>query len=80
MIDAVETAERAVAAAQADEAEAVVLAERSGFARFAGSEVHQPTLVEDASVMLRVALDGKVGVAATNDLADEGLRRLARRA
>jgi len=80
VIDAVETAERAVAAAQADEAEAVVLAERSGFARFAGSEVHQPTLVEDASVMLRVALDGKVGVAATNDLADEGLRRLARRA
>ena len=80
MIDAIETAERAVAAAQGDEAEAVVLAERSGFARFAGSEVHQPTLVEDASVMLRVALDGKVGTAATNDLGDDGLARLARRA
>jgi PmbA protein len=80
VIDAVETAERAVAAAQADEAEAVVLAERSGFARFAGSEVHQPTLVEDASVSLRLVLDGKVGIAATNDLGDEALRQLARRA
>ena len=80
MIDALETAERAVAAAEADEAEAVVLAERSGFARFAGSEVHQPTLVEDVSVSLRLVVDGKVGVAATNDLGDDGLRRLARRA
>ena len=80
MIDAVETAERAVAAAQADEAEAVVLAERSGFARFAGSEVHQPTLVEDAMVTLRLVRDGKVGIAATNDLGDEALRQLAHRA
>jgi predicted Zn-dependent protease len=80
VIDAVETAERAVAAAEADEAEAVVLAERSGFARFAGSEVHQPTLVEDASVSLRVVVDGKVGIAATNDVGEAGLRRLARRA
>lgn len=80
MIDAVETAERAVAAAEADEVEAVVSAERSGFARFAGSEVHQPTLVEDATVSLRLVRDGRVGIAATNDLGDEGLKRLARRA
>src|SRR5205807_593617 len=46
----------------------------------AGPEVHQPTLVEDVSVSLRLVVDGRVGVAATNDLADEGLRRLARRA
>jgi PmbA protein len=80
VIDALETAERAVAAAEADEAEAVVLAERSGFARFAASEVHQPTLVEDAAFILRIVRDGEVGIAATNDLGDEGLRRLARRA
>jgi predicted Zn-dependent protease len=80
VIDALETAERAVAAAEADEAEAVVLAERSGFARFAASEVHQPTLVEDALLSLRVVRDGEVGIAATNDVGDEGLRRLARRA
>ena len=80
MIDALETAERAVIAAEADEAEAVVLAERSGFARFAASEVHQPTLVEDATLSLRVVRNGKVGVAATNDLDDDGLKRLAGRA
>jgi predicted Zn-dependent protease len=80
VIDALESAERAVVAAEADEAEAVVLAERSGFARFAASEVHQPTLVEDATLSLRVVRDGEVGIAATNDLGDEGLRRLARRA
>jgi PmbA protein len=80
VIDALETAERAVAAAEGDEAEAVVQAERSGFARFAASEVHQPTLVEDATLSLRVVRDGRVGVAATNDVGDEGLRRLARRA
>jgi PmbA protein len=80
VIDALETAERAVGAARADEAEAIVLSERSGLARFASSEVHQPTLIEDATVTLRVALDGKVGVAATNDVGDDGLARLAQRA
>ena len=45
--DALELAERALAAAAGDEAEAVVQSERSGFARFAGSEVHQPTLVDE---------------------------------
>ena len=36
------------------EAEAVAHVERSGLARFAGSEVHQPTLIENAVVTLRV--------------------------
>ena len=80
MIDALETAERAVAAARADEAEAVVLAERSGFARFAGSEVHQPTLVRDETVTVRVVRDGRWGCAGTNRIDDDGLRDAARRA
>ena len=40
---ALELAERAWRAAEADEADAVVQVEASGFARFAASEVHQPT-------------------------------------
>jgi PmbA protein len=63
-----------------DEAEVVVVAERSGFARFAGSEVHQPTLVDDVSVTLRAVLDGRVGTASTNRLDDGGLREIGRRA
>ncbi|MGB2953660.1 MAG: DNA gyrase modulator, partial [Gaiellaceae bacterium] len=59
-------------AANGDEAEAVVQTERSGLARFAGSEVHQPTLIENAGVQLRIVRDGRVGVAAGNRLDDEG--------
>ena len=51
------------AAAEGDEADALVHVEESGFARFAGSEVHQPTLIRDESVTLRVVRDGKVGCA-----------------
>ncbi len=73
-------AERAQRAAQGDESDALVHVEESGFARFAGSEVHQPTLIRDESVTLRVVRDGKVGVAVTNRTDDDGLRAAATRA
>ena len=75
-----EAASAALAAADGDEAEAVVLAERSGLARFAASEVHQPTLIENVVVTLRVVRDGKVGVAVTNKVDDDGLASLTNRA
>jgi PmbA protein len=78
--EALELAERTLAAASGDELEAVVQGERSGLARFAGSEVHQPTLIENVSVQLRVVRDGRIGWAATNRVSDEGLAALARRA
>jgi predicted Zn-dependent protease len=78
--NALDLAERAVAAAEGDGAEAVVQAEESGFARFAGSEVHQPTLIENVSVFLRVVRGNRVGAAAANRVDDEGLQDLARRA
>lgn len=77
---ALELAERAFRAAEADQAEALVHSERSGFARFAGSEVHQPTLIRDESVTLRLVRDGRVGCAVTNRTDDEGLRETAQRA
>ena len=80
MTNALDLAERAVAAAEGDGAEAVVQAEESGFARFAGSEVHQPTLIENISVFLRVIRGNRVGAAAANRVDDEGLQDLARRA
>ena len=78
--EALELAARAVGAAEGDEVDALVHRERSGLARFAASAVHQPTLVEDASVTMRVVRDGKVGAVSTNRLDDEGLRAAARRA
>jgi PmbA protein len=80
MTDALALAERALEAASGDGIEAFVQSERSGLARFAASELHQPTLIENASVQLRVVRDGKVGWAATNRLSDEGLASLGRRA
>jgi PmbA protein len=77
--DALDVAREALAAA-GDEAEAVVLSERSGLARFAAGEVHQPTLVDNTVVALRVVLDGKVGVAATNRIDAAGLGAVAERA
>ena len=71
---ALELAERAFKAAEADEAEALVHSERSGFARCAGSEVHQPTLIRDESVTIRVVRDGRVGCAVTNRTDEDGLR------
>ena len=62
------------------EAEAVVQVESSGLARFAGSEVHQPTLIENAVVTLRVVLDSRTGTATTNKTDTDGLAALARRA
>jgi predicted Zn-dependent protease len=62
------------------EAEAVAQVEHSGLARFAGSEVHQPTLIENAMVTLRVVHDRRVGIATTNKIDAPGLAELARRA
>ena len=77
---ALELADRARRAAEADEADAVAHVEQSGFARFAASEVHQPTLIQDETLTLRVVRDGKVGCAVTNRTDDEGVREAARRA
>ncbi len=80
MIDGLELAEQALAAVHADEAEAFVHAERSALARFAASELHQPTLIENAQVQVRAVRDGASGWASTNRLSSEGLKEVARRA
>ncbi len=81
-MSALEVAGRALehAAAAADEAAAFVHSEHSGLARFAGSEQHQPTLLDDTVVTLRAVRDGRVGVAVTNRTSDEALREVAARA
>jgi PmbA protein len=78
--ETLEVAERALRAAEGDEALAFVSSERSGLARFAGSEVHQPTLIENEVVELQIVRDGRLGLAVANRTDDEGLRALAARA
>jgi PmbA protein len=80
MTRALEVARAALDAAGEHEAEAIAQVETSGLARFAGSEVHQPTLIENVVTMLRVVRDGGVGTATTNRVDEEGLATLAGRA
>ena len=42
--------------------------------------MHQPTLISDETLTLRVVRDGKVGCASTNRTDDEGVQEAARRA
>ena len=79
-LDPLDVAERVVGladAAGADEAEAVVSADEARLTRFANSEIHQNVAEIDESLNLRVAIGRRVGVASSNRLDDEGLRRLA---
>jgi PmbA protein len=78
-VNAQDLAHAALAAAEG-EAEAVAHVEHSGLARFASSEVHQPTLIENAVVTLRVVRGSRTGVATTNKVSGDGLAELARRA
>jgi PmbA protein len=79
-VSGLDLAERALRAAEGDEALALVHSERSGMARFAGSAVHQPTLIENDVVELQIVRDGRLGIASVNRSDDEGLRVLAERA
>jgi predicted Zn-dependent protease len=79
-LDPLHVAERAVGlatAAGADEVEAVVSADEARLTRFANSEIHQNVAEIDESLNLRVAIGRRVGVASSNRLDDDGLRRLA---
>ena len=80
MSEGLELADRAVRAAEGDEAQAIVRRESSGLARYAASEVHQPTLVENEVVELQVVRDGRLGIAVGNRPGEDGLRELAARA
>ena len=79
-MSALELAGKALQAVEGDEALALVQSERSGMARFAGSEVHQPTLIENETVELQVVREGRLGIASGNRTDDDGLRALAARA
>jgi PmbA protein len=78
-VSALDVAREALEVAGED-GEAIAHSERSGLARFADSEVHQPTLIENVVVTLRVVRGNRVGVATTNKIDRDGLAELAQRA
>ncbi len=79
-LDPLAIADRAVALASVaggTEVEALVTAGQARLTRFANSEIHQNVAETNGSINLRVAIGRRVGVASSNRIDDEGLRRLA---
>ncbi len=73
-------AERALAHAEregATEAEALVMADDAALTRFANSQIHQNVAETNISVNLRFVVGKRVGVASSDRIDEEGLRRLA---
>jgi PmbA protein len=64
-----------LARSTADQTEVVILAGDEALTRFANSTIHQNVAETDAEVRIRTVLGTRVGVAATNDLADEALQQ-----
>jgi predicted Zn-dependent protease len=69
--------ERALRAAQADEADAAFVAVDQNISRFANSQVHQNMSEESAGLTLRVILNGAMGVATTSVFDDDEIARTA---
>jgi predicted Zn-dependent protease len=75
---AVDAIERALRFAQGDEADAVVFLSDGNLTRFANSSVHQNLAERSGSLTIRIVADGgKIGVASTSALDDDGVRRCA---
>ena len=63
---------------QAEQTEAIFIGKNYGLTRYANSYIHQNVAQNDTTVYFRAAIDGKVGVASTNSLAQENLMRTMR--
>jgi PmbA protein len=71
------SAEAALVLPGADGVEVLVMREWGGLTRFADSAIHQSTARENTGVKVRAVIDGRVGVASSNDLSPEGARKAA---
>ena len=65
-----------LAQSRADQTEVLVLAEDASLTRFANSFIHQNVAESDTEVRVRVVDGKKIGVASTNDLSADGLKRV----
>src|SRR3712207_2272138 len=73
-------AARVLGRSRADQTEVLVLGTDSALTRFANSTIHQNVAERNAEVRVRAIVGKRSGVAATNDLSDAALDRVAERA
>lgn len=72
--------EEGLAQRTADEVELLAIRKREELTRFADCEIHQNVAALDTVIYVRAWAEGKVGVAETNEVSPEGLRRALERA
>ncbi len=68
--------EQVLAISPADQTEVLFLGEDSGLTRFANSHIHQNVAQNNAELRVRVVFGKKIGVASTNDLSVESIKRV----
>jgi predicted Zn-dependent protease len=69
--------DKALAAVDGDEAEAVVIARNAALTRFANAAIHQNVVSREAELRIRVVRGKRVAMVTTDRLDDEGVRRAA---
>jgi predicted Zn-dependent protease len=70
-----EITNQVLALSRADQIEVIVTATESALTRFANSYIHQNVAERDTDVRVRVVYGKKIGVASSNDLSPDALRR-----
>ncbi|MDO9068436.1 MAG: DNA gyrase modulator, partial [Deltaproteobacteria bacterium] len=65
----------ALSASRADQLEAVIMAEDSRLTRFANSYIHQNVSESNVLLSIRAVIGKKIGVASTNILTPEAIKR-----
>ncbi len=70
-----ELTNQVLAMSKADQTEVVVLSNETALTRFANSHIHQNVAETDNEVRVRVVFGKKIGVASTNDLDPDALKR-----
>jgi PmbA protein len=67
--------DKVLAMSQADQTEVVFFGDTSALTRFANNYIHQNVAEVNTQVNIRMVVGKKIGVASTNDLSDDGLRK-----
>jgi PmbA protein len=70
--------DKALAAVDGDQAEAVVIARNAALTRFANAAIHQNVVSREAELRVRVVRGKRVAMVTTDRLDDEGIRRAGR--
>jgi PmbA protein len=77
---AIELLKKVISLTEADQSEVLLVSETKGLTRFANSTIHQNVFEKDAVIHLRAAIGKKIGVASSNLLDGDSLKKLARKA